>query len=244
VPYLTADGRCDICDEDVTFAAATSWLRDTFTCPLCASLPRERALMACLRSYTPDWTTRRIYEAAPVGRGLSERLARDAREYVSSHFVPGHPLGGVLPGGHRNEDLEHLGFESGSFDLVITQDVLEHVFDPAAAFAEIGRVLRPGGLHLFTTPLVNGTGPSVCRARRGASGEVELLAPAVYHGNPVDPRGSLVTWDWGYDIVHVIYEASRMPTAIVVIDDLGRGIRAAYVEVLVSAKSVVPSEPA
>jgi 2-polyprenyl-3-methyl-5-hydroxy-6-metoxy-1,4-benzoquinol methylase len=36
---------------------------------------------------------------------------------------------------------------------VITQDVMEHVFDPHHAFKEIARTLKPGGLHIFTTPI-------------------------------------------------------------------------------------------
>jgi hypothetical protein len=36
-----------------------------------------------------------------------------------------------------SEDLEALTFPDESFDLVITQDVFEHVLRPAKAFAEI-----------------------------------------------------------------------------------------------------------
>jgi ubiquinone/menaquinone biosynthesis C-methylase UbiE len=42
-----------------------------------------------------------------------------------------------------------LPFHSGSFDLVISSWVLEHLPRPAAAFAEAARVLRPDG-HLVT----------------------------------------------------------------------------------------------
>ena len=56
--------------------------------------------------------------------------------------------------GIRFENLEHLSFDNETLDLHITQDVFEHLFDPAAAFREIARTLRPGGAHVFTTPLV------------------------------------------------------------------------------------------
>ncbi len=39
----------------------------------------------------------------------------------------------------------------------LTQDVFEHLFDPAAAFREIARTLQPGGAHVFTTLLVRKT---------------------------------------------------------------------------------------
>ena len=56
--------------------------------------------------------------------------------------------------GIRCENLEHLSFGDESFDLHLTRDVFEHLFDPATAFREIARTLRPGLAHLFTTPLV------------------------------------------------------------------------------------------
>lgn len=40
---------------------------------------------------------------------------------------------------------EDLPFEEASFDIVVMNAVLEHVEDAGAAFAEIARVLRPGG---------------------------------------------------------------------------------------------------
>jgi hypothetical protein len=65
---------------------------------------------------------------------------------------------------------------------------------------------------------------------------VEHLAPAEYHGNPMDPDGALVTIDWGYDIADYLDRASGLSTTIHTIDDLSQGIRAAYIEVLVSRK--------
>jgi ubiquinone/menaquinone biosynthesis C-methylase UbiE/uncharacterized protein YbaR (Trm112 family) len=53
-------------------------------------------------------------------------------------------------------DLLSLPFESGSFDCVVAQGVLEHVIDPQRAAAEMHRVLKPGGLVFSTTPFVLG----------------------------------------------------------------------------------------
>jgi SAM-dependent methyltransferase len=48
-----------------------------------------------------------------------------------------------------------LPFADGSYDLVTANMVLEHLEEPAKAFSEIARVLRPGGAFLFVTPNVN-----------------------------------------------------------------------------------------
>ena len=45
-----------------------------------------------------------------------------------------------------------LPFGDGSFDLVTTLDVIEHIDDDVAALAELRRVLRPGGLLLVAVP--------------------------------------------------------------------------------------------
>lgn len=47
-------------------------------------------------------------------------------------------------------DLECAGY--GSFDAVITMDVIEHVFAPRALAANCRRLLKPGGLLLVGTP--------------------------------------------------------------------------------------------
>jgi ubiquinone/menaquinone biosynthesis C-methylase UbiE len=47
---------------------------------------------------------------------------------------------------------ERLPFQDGSFDLVILDNVLEHVQDRARTLEEIRRVLRPGGLLYMVTP--------------------------------------------------------------------------------------------
>lgn len=45
-------------------------------------------------------------------------------------------------------------FEAKSFDSVLCNQVLEHVFNPDEFLAEIERVLRPGGTLLLTVPFV------------------------------------------------------------------------------------------
>jgi SAM-dependent methyltransferase len=49
-------------------------------------------------------------------------------------------------------DGKLLPFEAGTFDTVISTEVLEHTPEPAALVAEMARVLRPGGTLILTTP--------------------------------------------------------------------------------------------
>lgn len=54
------------------------------------------------------------------------------------------------PGAFVCADLERLPFAPASFDLIVSNLTLQWC-DPAAAFAECRRALRPGGLFLFTS---------------------------------------------------------------------------------------------
>ena len=45
-------------------------------------------------------------------------------------------------------------FQTGTFDSVLTSQVLEHVFNPYEFLAEINRVLKDGGSLLLTVPFV------------------------------------------------------------------------------------------
>ncbi len=49
-------------------------------------------------------------------------------------------------------DATRLPFRDGSFDRVITSEVLEHIQDDVAAIGELVRVLRPGGTFAATVP--------------------------------------------------------------------------------------------
>jgi len=74
------------------------------------------------------------------------------------------------------------------------------------------------------------------RVEVDAAGAVSHLENPVYHGNPIDAQGSLVTIDWGFDITDHIRNACGLDTEIIRIDDLSKGIRAEYIEVLVTTK--------
>lgn len=55
----------------------------------------------------------------------------------------------------RRVDLNHtLPFEDGSFDVVVSIEVLEHVHAPYVLMEELKRILRPGGTLVFSVPNV------------------------------------------------------------------------------------------
>lgn len=182
-PILKSSGHCPTCDRDVDFVANNAWLRDHFVCTHCGSIPRERALMLAIDHYFPKWREAVIHESSPTQRGASLRLSEECPQYIPSQYFPDHKPG-TMVGNTRSENLESLSFPDESIDLHITQDVLEHIFHPSKAFKELARTLKPGGMHIFTVPLVNKGKPSELRARLEGN-QIAHLKPEQYHGNPV-----------------------------------------------------------
>lgn len=236
-PVIQNTGHCPTCAQDVTFIAHNEWFRDYYLCSNCGSVPRERALMLTIEQYFPNWRNVTIHESSPSNRGASRRLSEECSHYIPSQYFPDQEPGSMV-GSFRCENLEALTFADESIDLHITQDVLEHVFHPSRVFKEIARTLRPGGMHICTVPLVNKGMPSKLRARIDNE-ELIYLEPEQHHRNPVGDGRSLVTIDWGFDICRHIFNSSGLFTHIVYIDDLSRGIRAEFIEVLVTVKPQV-----
>ena len=114
-------------------------------CPGCDSRPRHRLLKLWMdreMRFTPGG--RVIHFAAePWVRG--EMQARGA-EYRSADINDRFEL---------RLDISAMDLPSGSVDLVIANHVLEHV-DDRAAFAEMHRVLSPGGQAVITVPMIEG----------------------------------------------------------------------------------------
>ena len=76
----------------------------------------------------PNWRAQDVYESSPAA-ALSAKLATEGGFYTWSHFVPSQPLGTIVD--HlRSENLECLTFDDEAFDIVVTQDVFEHVLRP------------------------------------------------------------------------------------------------------------------
>jgi SAM-dependent methyltransferase len=138
--------------------------------------------------------------------------------------------------GFRSEDLEALTFSDNTFDLFITQDVMEHIFNPLKASEEIARVLKPGGAHIFSVPIMNKSLPTQRWAALKPDNSIDFIMPAEYHGNPVDDNGALVTMHYGYDLAGMITQHTQCPTIIIQIDNIELGIRAEYIDVLVMQK--------
>ncbi|WP_428678119.1 class I SAM-dependent methyltransferase [Reyranella sp.] len=138
-----------------------------------------------------------IYE--PALRGPFVRLFSKLPNYRRSYFWDGAHHGDVR-NGVPFEDLRQLSFPDASLDLVLTSDVLEHVMDPMKAHQEIARVLKVGGVHIFSMstrwPLPDKTISRI----RVVDDDIEHALPPRFR-RAGDGSASLVVTDFGADVI-------------------------------------------
>lgn len=217
--FLT--GYCRVCRQDTDFLVDRQcgavegngkWLpnwRERLVCGGCGLNNRQRMIMLAVcdalkkcRDGRPE-----VYlmeQVTPFYHWLSANLPRAdwvGSEYLGDNITPGKIVGGI-----RHENTERLSFGDSSFDLVVSNDVLEHVADYKKSVAEIWRVLKPNGVLLLTVPFHLDMEKSQCRAKV-INDRVEHILPPVYHGNPMSDNGSLVFTDLGWDLLQVMRES-------------------------------------
>lgn len=100
-----------------------------------------------VKSLLPQSATR-----LEVGPGLRPRLPVADTHFIDLSAAAVTHLN--VRGGHAKlGSITELPFADGHFDLVAAFDVIEHVADDRRVFAELARVLRPGGVLLCAVPL-------------------------------------------------------------------------------------------
>jgi len=197
----------------------SDWLVDAFNrkesmfCDSCGSSLRVRRLAAVLvqtfaeisspscKSFAQLLENRKFLELkiAEINAcgGLHSYLKAHPNLYYSEWLRRAGP--GQVEDGVRCEDLQCLTYPDDYFDIVLTSETLEHVPDPDKAWSEIHRVLKAGGWHIFTIPIIPSQKATVTRAKL-VNGNREAYLKLVYHGAWGD-ENMVVYTDFGMDLV-------------------------------------------
>lgn len=193
------NGTCPVCGGRSRFHPFTENMRESGGCSRCGASNRQRQMAWMLRhelDLPPDGelvvpSDMAVYNTEANGP-LHEILKTHPLYQCSEYWGDKAEFGDVVDG-TRNEDLQALSFDSSSFDVVLSSDVLEHMPRPYQAHGEIYRVLKPGGRHIFTVPY----GEAMIRDQVRASlvdGEVVYHSEPAYHGDPVRPGEGILVW--------------------------------------------------
>ncbi len=213
-PRIAAQSRagwCPVCGRRTVFVVVhPERIREDARCLWCRSLARNRYVALCAVECFAGRGIRSLKDFACVAdlrvynlaaQGCFVRVWGEAPNITcSEHLERG--LSGEVCDRVLCQDVERLSFPDESFDLVLSEEVFEHVRDWRRGMREVLRVLRPGGHHVFSVPL-HLNEPTRDRFARG-DGDVCLL-PAEYHGDPIRGR-SVVQTSFGYDAGALVAE--------------------------------------
>ena len=185
-------------------------LREGSVCAFCGTNWRVRHLAHVLLDEIGIKTGHR-FKTVPQ---LVRSSAADGFKIAEVNELPGlhkylEPLPGLTYseyGGENSQNLMALSYADDTFDLFLTSDTLEHVPDFDLALSEIHRVLKPGGKHIFTIPIIWDR-PTRQRAEMVDGGIVHHLPPSHHGGPDVSPDDYLVFNEFGGDAIRRI-EAS------------------------------------
>ena len=188
--------RCPICASRVLLRLARSDIG--VRCLRCGASAITLSMVSTLTAERPRLRDERVYELSSRGP-LFGFLRREVRDLTFSEFFEDVP-----PGAYRGvvqcQDIHRLTYADASFDLVTSTEVFEHVADDRRGFAEVRRVLRPGGAFIFTVPIEDAE-HTVDRARVVDGGLEHLREPA-FHDDRIRGRGGVLVFrDYGRDIV-------------------------------------------
>ena len=102
-----------------------------------------------------------------------------------------------------NQDIQNTSFKDECFDLILHQEILEHVPNFKISIQETYRILKPKGYSLFSVPLFTKRNKTITRAKIVNNKIIHMLEPR-YHGSPLSKNGSLVFHEFGLDLFEEI----------------------------------------
>ena len=139
-----------------------------------------------------------VYELSSRG-ALHKYLKRNYINLYYSEFFDDIPSGEYY-NGILCQNVQNLTFNNNMFDLVTSTEVFEHVPNDILGFSEVFRVLKNGGIFLFTVPY-NPNDKTIERVKIDKNGNYIHLLPPEYHGDRIrGARNVLAFRNYGYDI--------------------------------------------
>lgn len=204
-------GFCECCGKTSRFLL--DWLycspnhinfRERLVCEVCDLNNRQRFTFGYMKSMIGAQQGKRIYlyeQVTPLYHQVKTQFSNCeviGSEYLGFDKKPGEAISGI-----QHEDAMNLSFQDETMDLILSNEVYEHVPDVEKCFKEASRILKPKGTLLFTIPFYHDNETSSRRCEL-VNGELVHYKPEEYHGNPIaDDKGSLVFYDYGWDILDI-----------------------------------------
>lgn len=202
-------GFCECCNFPAKFILDWKYchthhinFRERLVCTKCSLNNRQRSTFSYVKNLIdskPDVTVYLYEQVTPLFNRMVSNMPHVkiiGSEYLGYDKKPGEVINGI-----RHEDAMQLSFADKSIDIIVSNEVYEHVPDVDLCFKEAARVLKDDGKLIFTIPFYYYYQETTKRADL-INGKLVILKEEEYHGNPVDAeKGSLVFYDYGWDVL-------------------------------------------
>jgi SAM-dependent methyltransferase len=140
--------ECPCCGwQGPDFLSASNWRAIQYhsRCPGCGSGSRHRGLAVLLPELQDEQPHGPALIFAPEPALLTQIRALTGGQVQTTDFLR-------TDVDYPGEDIQQLSFADQSFSFVMCNHVLEHIPDDQQALLECARILKLGGLGLFTIP--------------------------------------------------------------------------------------------
>ncbi len=206
-------GKCSMCGKTLFIKLRNDDI-SAIRCVRCRASVTSMALASVFKKLVPNWEDKEIYELSSRGPFFKFLHKRASHLTYSEYFDDVTP--GAYKGAVQCQDVQELTYANDSFDVCTCTEVFEHVPDDIKGFSQMYRVLKPGGLFLFTVPL-SAHKQTVERARL-SEGELIILERAEYHDDHIRGAGNVLCFrNYGLDIVERLSLAGFKNTEIILV---------------------------
>lgn len=216
-------GYCNVCGKKTVFFGLWS-PQETYFCLHCGSSSRNRALAKVFLSEFGVYENLKKFNQTGIRGYLVAAYGPIAEALKGQNFVFSEYFDNINPGEKKNgilcQDLTCLTFPDRTFDIVISEAVIEHVKDPFKSFLEVHRVLKEGGKYIFSVPFESVEKTTTRVLPNGAS-----LLEKKYHKDPLRKSGALVYTDFSKkDFLEKMLLPAGFSGEVLVINDSEKGI--------------------
>lgn len=178
--WRAGKGQCPMCGTSIFISMGTIPL--LVRCIKCRATAGGLSLIPVIKEHLGNKASHSVcYELSSYGVTLNW-LKAHVKSVITSEFYPDAPLGSVVDG-HLNQDIQKLTLADNTFDLVTSNYVFEHVEDDGAGFAEICRVLKPGGATILSIPLYDT--PQTLQWAQIVDGKIFFFGEPEYHDSRI-----------------------------------------------------------
>lgn len=144
---FSVDAFCVPCDQNVPMLVdmesgghrhASGWTpnwRERLECPFCRMNNRQRLVATLVKQELQGNQGKRVYfmeQITSIFKWASTTFKQ--HQLVGSEYLGYEYTSGAVIKGIRHEDVENLSFADGQLDLIVSNDVFEHVPNPTKSF--------------------------------------------------------------------------------------------------------------